>query len=113
NPALPPTVTATGGSASGIIFDVFGFPIITPATPQNITITPATNAFSSPFTVGADDVADYSNVVSNQIYGPTIGCGSECYLGWGFSCSLDVRATLGVDMVREIAKYEREDHYIS
>jgi hypothetical protein len=47
------------------------------------------------------------------MWGPTIGCGSEWYLGWGFSAMLDLRATLHVDVVKERARYEREDRYIA
>lgn len=59
------------------------------------------------------DLAIYSNVVSNRLYGPVVGCGTECYLGCGFSFSLDLRAGLLVDFVKEVAKYERGDRYIS
>jgi hypothetical protein len=89
------TNTGTGGTTTGGSISV-GVPV----------------AFA-PASSGADDAADYSNVVSNQLYGPTVGCGSEWYLGWGFSCSLDLRATLAVDIVKEIARYEREDHAIA
>jgi hypothetical protein len=56
-----------------------------------------------------DDVAIYDNIVSNQMYGPTVGVGNEVYLGHGFSFSLDLRAALMVDFVHEIVKYQRAD----
>jgi hypothetical protein len=55
---------------------------------------------------GQDDVAIYSNIVSNQMYGPTIGCGNEVYFGHGFSLSLDLRAALMMDFVHEIVRYD-------
>src|SRR5262249_10889395 len=58
-------------------------------------------------------LAIYSNVVSNRLYGPTVGCGSEWYLGHGFSFSLDLRASLFMDFAKEEAKYELGDHSIS
>jgi hypothetical protein len=59
------------------------------------------------------DVAVYSNIVSNRLYGPMVGCGSEWYLGHGFAASLDLRVGLLADFVKEEAKYERIDRYIS
>lgn len=54
---------------------------------------------------GASDAATYSNVVSNEMYGPYIGSGNEFWLGKGFSVSCDGRAGLMVDFVHEEAKY--------
>lgn len=56
-----------------------------------------------------EEFAVYSNIVSNPMYGPVIGSGGECYLGHGFSASLDCRVGLLADFVREIARYERGD----
>jgi hypothetical protein len=61
---------------------------------------------------GQDDVAIYSNIVSNQMYGVDIGLGSEWYFGHGFSVSLDAKAAGMIDFVHEIAKYERADFEI-
>lgn len=58
------------------------------------------------------DVALYSNVVSNQMYGVDVGIGTEWYLGHGFSLSVDGRAAGMIDFVREIVKYERADFAI-
>jgi hypothetical protein len=58
---------------------------------------------------GPDDVAIYSNVVSNQMYGINVGLGTEWYIGKGFSVSLDGNTAGLVDIVHEIAKYERGD----
>jgi hypothetical protein len=94
------TPPATAGGQQFQNSQVFNFGIQTP--PPGV-----------PAVAGADDVAIYTNIVSNRMYGPTIGCGSEWYLGWGFSCSLDLRAALHVDVVKERARYEREDRYIA
>lgn len=59
------------------------------------------------------DIAIYSNVVSNQMYGPFVGCGWERYLGHGFAFNVDLRAGLQLDIVKEIAKYDRGDRFIS
>ncbi len=52
------------------------------------------------------NAAVYTNIVSNRLYGPTIGFGNEWYLGHGFSVSLDGQAALSLDVVKERAKYE-------
>ncbi len=62
---------------------------------------------------GLEDEAIYSNIVSQRMYGPMVGCGTECYLGCGVSCSIDARAGLLLNFVKEEAKYERGDRFIS
>jgi hypothetical protein len=57
----------------------------------------------------ASDVATYNNTISNVMYGPYIGCGDECYLGHGFSVSLDLRASAMIDFVHEEVKWIRGD----
>jgi hypothetical protein len=60
-----------------------------------------------------DDAANYTNVVSNRLYGVHVGCGNEWYLGltpigaWSFS--LDLEASLYADFVKGRAKYELGD----
>jgi hypothetical protein len=61
---------------------------------------------------GQDDVALYNNIVSNQMYGFDVGCGSEWYIAHGFAATLDVSAAGMVDFVHEIAKYYRADFFI-
>lgn len=58
---------------------------------------------------GPYNAATYSNIVSNRMYGPFIGCGYEWYLGKGFAVSAEGRAAVLVDVVKEVAKYELED----
>ncbi len=52
------------------------------------------------------DVAIYTNIVSNRMYGAHLGAGNEWYLGHGFAVSLDLEGALFLDVVRERAKYE-------
>jgi len=56
-----------------------------------------------------EDVALYSNIVSNPMWGVYAGAGWECYLGHGFSLSLDATVAGMVDFVREISRYELGD----
>jgi hypothetical protein len=75
------------------------------------TVTGATATAGSPQTAvpgdsAPDDQAIYSNVVSNQLWGPIVGYGLEYYMGHGFACSTDLRGGVMVDFVREIARYE-------
>jgi hypothetical protein len=58
---------------------------------------------------GPFNSATYSNIVSNRMYGPFIGCGYEWYLGRGFAVSAEGRVAVLLDVVREIAKYELGD----
>jgi hypothetical protein len=106
NPGTPATVVTVSTATTTTT-------TVTGAGAPTITATAGASPIAAPAVSGADDVADYSNVVSNQLYGPSFGCGSEWYLGWGFSFAVDVRATLAIDMVHEIAKYERQDHAIA
>jgi hypothetical protein len=61
--------------------------------------------------------ADYSNVVSNRVYGFYCGCGNEWYLGdtpiGAFSISIDGDVGLYLDFVKARAKYELEDRSAS
>jgi hypothetical protein len=63
------------------------------------------------------DVADYSNVTSNNLYGVFLGCGTECRFGdtpiGTFAGSLDARVAPLVDFAHLEPKYAREDGQIS
>jgi hypothetical protein len=63
--------------------------------------TAAPVAGDSPLNVGI-----YTNIVSNRMYGPTLGVGNEWYLGQGASFTLDLRGGLMVNVVKERARYE-------
>ncbi len=52
------------------------------------------------------DVAIYTNIVSNRLYGAYLGLGNEWYLGYGVAFSLDLEAAAYLDIVKERAKYE-------
>jgi hypothetical protein len=62
------------------------------------------------------DVAIYSNIVSNRLYGADIGLGFDRRLSdtpvGTFAASLDLRVAGLLDVVKERAKYERGDHAI-
>jgi hypothetical protein len=62
---------------------------------------------------GSRDIADYTNIVSNRLYGVKIGGGDEFRLGdtpiGTFSVSLDLAASAYMDFVKERAKYTLGD----
>lgn len=58
---------------------------------------------------GQDDVAIYSNVTSNNLWGVMVGVGSEWYLGKGFALTLDAKTSGLMNFAKESAKYERAD----
>lgn len=55
------------------------------------------------------DVANYTNIVSNRMYGPVLGCEQELYIGRGFAITLHADAAAFVNVVKERAQYERAD----
>ena len=59
---------------------------------------------------GPQDQADYTNIVSNRLYGPLFGFGSDVYIGHGFGVNFDLRGAPMIDVVKERAKYELGDH---
>jgi hypothetical protein len=65
-------------------------------------------------TIVAEDIADYTNVVSNRLYGIHFGVGNEWFLGdtpiGAFSMSLDVQGAMFFDFVKGRPKYELSDH---
>lgn len=62
---------------------------------------------------GPDSVAIYNNNVTNNLFGPIVGCGDEWRCGdtpvGTFALSLDVKGGLLVDFIREYTKYQRGD----
>ncbi|HEV2948580.1 MAG TPA: hypothetical protein VGX70_14485, partial [Gemmataceae bacterium] len=62
---------------------------------------------------GPIDQADYTNVVSNRLYGPLFGCGTDVYIGHGFGANFELRGAPMIDVVKERAKYELGDHSTS
>jgi hypothetical protein len=109
NIELPP-VTATGN----VTLNVTG-PNQTTGGTINFNVTSSSGGTPPGVggRAGADDVAIYTNVVSNRLYGPTVGCGYERYWGKGISTSVDLRASALIDVVKERAKYERGDKAIA
>lgn len=58
------------------------------------------------------DVANYTNTLSQRMYGPMLGCGHEIFVANQFSLSLDLTGSLLLDVVKERAKYKLEDNTI-
>jgi hypothetical protein len=56
--------------------------------------------------------ADYSNTLSQRMYGGFVGCGHEAYLGNMFSLSLDLTAAAYMSVAKERAKYKLRDQTI-
>jgi hypothetical protein len=56
-----------------------------------------------------EDVAVYSNSVSNRMYGPFAGFGVERYLGCGFGIGLEAEAAYLVDIARAKATLQNGD----
>lgn len=61
---------------------------------------------------GPNDAANYTNNLSQRMYGPYIGCGHELYAGNRFSMSADMNAGLLIDVIKERATYRLEDQSI-
>jgi hypothetical protein len=61
---------------------------------------------------GPEDVATYSNVVSQPMYGGFIGWGFEKYLGHGVALTMDLTGVAYINFVREIARFERGDEAV-
>jgi hypothetical protein len=55
------------------------------------------------------DAADYTNTLSQRMYGPFIGCGNEIFIANQFSLSLDLTGALLLDVAKERAKYKLGD----
>ncbi len=55
------------------------------------------------------NVAVYTNTLSQRMYGLFIGCGHEIYLGNMFSASLDLTAAAYMDVAKQRAKYRLGD----
>jgi hypothetical protein len=58
---------------------------------------------------GPLDTGVYTNIVSNRMYGPTIGCVQEWYVGHGFACMLDLGTAAFLDVVKERIRYQFAD----
>jgi len=58
---------------------------------------------------GPLDTAIYNNIVSNRMYGPSLGCSQEWYVGHGFACNLDLGTAALLDVVKERINYTFAD----
>lgn len=54
----------------------------------------------------------YSNILSQRMYGPYIGCAHEMYLGGNFSLSVDLTGELLANFIKMRAKYELGDNTV-
>ncbi len=61
---------------------------------------------------GPNTAANYTNELSQRMYGPYVGCGHEIYAGSRFSMSTDLNAAILLDVIKERAHYELEDRSI-
>jgi len=109
-----PAATATATVTQGAI-TANGTSVTVPQPNISINASSGGAAVSSSLNGSTDpaDTANYSNVVSNRLYGPMVGVGSEYYIGHGFAASLDLRAGGLIDIVKGIQKYERGDRLTS
>ena len=74
-------------------------------------ITGATTSDGIMVAPGPQNVALYTNIVSNRMYGAVAGCEQEFYLGHGIVFQLKLEGTLFVDSAKVIAKYETGDRF--
>lgn len=58
------------------------------------------------------DVAIYTNTLSQRMYGPMLGCGHEVYIGKRFSVGLDLSAAGLMNLAKERVKYKLGDESI-
>jgi hypothetical protein len=60
-----------------------------------------------------EDVAVYTNIVSNRMYGKFVGAGFERYLCYGCAIGLEVQGAILLDVAKERARLERGDKAIA
>jgi len=53
-----------------------------------------------------EDRAEYSNIISNRMYGFHAGCNQEYYLGHGFACYTELQGGFYLDVAKERVEYE-------
>jgi hypothetical protein len=58
------------------------------------------------------DAADYTNTLSQRMYGAMVGLGHELFVANQFSLSLDITGSLLVDIAKERAKYQLGDETV-
>jgi Legionella pneumophila major outer membrane protein precursor len=54
---------------------------------------------------GPQYIAQYTNIISNRLYGGHFGFANECYLGHGVALNVELEGALFVDGVKEEAEY--------
>jgi hypothetical protein len=81
---------------------------------EGITVDPTTGTILTDGILaapGPQNVALYTNIVSNRMYGAVAGCEQEYYMGHGIVFQLKVEGALYVDSAKVIAKYELADRF--
>ena len=68
-----------------------------------------TNAFDSTGNLNPADVGNYTNIMSQRMYGPFVGCSHDVFLGNQFSLNAEVTGALLYDIVKTKAEYARGD----
>jgi hypothetical protein len=58
------------------------------------------------------DVANYTNTLSQRMYGPFVGCGHEIFVANQFSLSCDLTGALLLNVEKQRAKYILEDNTV-
>ena len=58
------------------------------------------------------DAANYSNTLSQRMYGPFVGCGNEVFIANQFSISCDLTGSLLLDVAKQRAKYKLGDETV-
>lgn len=58
------------------------------------------------------DAANYTNTLSQRMYGPFIGCGHEIFVANQFSLSFDATGSMLLNVVKERAKYKLGDQTV-
>ncbi len=61
--------------------------------------------------IAPENIAIYTNSLSQRMYGPMIGCGAEVHLGDGFGLGIEITAAPLLNIIKERAKYKREDDF--
>jgi hypothetical protein len=56
--------------------------------------------------------ADYTNTLSQRMYGPFLGCGNEIFIANQFSVSCDLTGALLMNVAKQRAKYELGDESV-
>ncbi len=91
-------VYGIGGAQFSWFFERFQWRTV--ASPQDGNVTP-------------QDAANYTNTLSQRMYGPFVGCGHEIFVANQFSLSCDLTGALLLNVDKERAKYKLGDDTVA